>query len=418
MRRLFEFSKVCMLALMCVLFLGLGLKAEAAPGTISKVVQTNADSTNIEVEWSNVTSGDAVKYKVEWCDNKNFTGTSYYYDTTQYNKAIISGFAAGKSYYVRVSAVDQDGMVGTPTKAIEVVTAPLAKVTGLTQTKAEEKKISMSWKKVSGANCYDVGYRKAGSSTKVKYKTVSSTSYKVALSADTKYEIYVYPMRKSSTGFIASGINRATMYMSTLPKKVTKVKMVSSGTSGNSQAPTATFSWSRSGAADGYEYMIYADGVKKPILSKTIKTNQNGVVARSSKLKNDRFMKIKVRAYIKYGKTVKRGPWSDFTYFAKYPKNVKASLVGTQASQGFKISWTKTKGADNYTVYVSRSQQTGYKKVGTTKGSSLVVKSFKGSAISTGRYYYYVVANKKVKGKTYKSDDNFCGGLTIYTTYY
>ena len=53
MRRLFEFSKVCMLALVCVLFLGLGLKAEAAPGTISKVVQTNADSTNIEVEWSN-----------------------------------------------------------------------------------------------------------------------------------------------------------------------------------------------------------------------------------------------------------------------------------------------------------------------------------------------------------------------------
>lgn len=403
MKSLLKFSKVWMAALLFVLFLGVGIKSEAAPGTVNGVKQTRYSTSAVEVGWSN-TSG-ANKYLVELCDNKQFTGTSLKKEETTDNPYLFNNLAAGATYYVRVSAIGTDG-VGMPSQVIEVVTAPVEKITGLKQTKAENKKVTFSWKPVKTANAYYVVYGKNANSAKEVLTT--KTSYTISGGTDTTYLVYVYPVRKSSA-FEAIGTNRSEgLLASTLPKKITKLK-VRPGKGANIGNSTAYFTWGGSNAADGYEYQIYGYNNKK-LLAKTVKSNSLRLT--SSKLKSQ-FVKIKVRAYFKMGKTKKVGTWSDWVWFAKGPAKTDAELVGRYASEGFRLSWSKVKGAKNYDVYVSRSPRSGYKKVTTVKGTNCTVTNFKGASITLGDYYYYIVANKKVGKKTIKSDYVY-DGFTIH----
>ena len=62
-----------MLTLLCVLFLGVGIKAEAAPGAVQKVEQTGHSTSAVEIEWPNVSVGSPVGYKVEWSESQTFT---------------------------------------------------------------------------------------------------------------------------------------------------------------------------------------------------------------------------------------------------------------------------------------------------------------------------------------------------------
>ena len=69
------------------------------------------------------------------------------------------------------------------------------------------------------------------------------------------------------------------------------------------------------------------------------------------------------------------------------------------------MSWSKVKGAKDYTVYVSMKEKSGYKKFKTTKKTGIVLNKYGKSSLKNNRkYYYYVVANKKVGKRTYTSD--------------
>ncbi len=415
-----KFSKLWMLALMCVLFLGVGIKAEAAPGQVTGVKQTgySVNPICVRVEWNTVSGAD--KYLVEWSDNAAFSGTSTKSIETSQNPMVIENLTAGSTYYVRVSAINQDG-TGAASSPIQVVTAPIGKVEGLTQTKAENKKVTLKWNSVEKANAYYIRYGKNTNS--LKEDMVTNTSYVISGAADSAYIVYVYPVLKSSSGFEAIGFNGKYIVVSTIPKKITKVRMVESGVGNNPSAGTVKFTWKASNAADGYEYEILGNNGKK-ILKKTITaeafSNTSGLVTvNSGKLKNTQFMKIRVRGYVNVGKSKKKGPVSDLIYFAKCPTKIKhAPVNNSDLAAGVKVTWGKMAGANNYTVYVSTNFRS-WKKAGTTKGTSYVIKKCNGSALRTGvTYYYKVVANKKVKGKTYTSDKAWYKEFRYVMRYY
>ena len=75
------------------------------------------------------------------------------------------------------------------------------------------------------------------------------------------------------------------------------------------------------------------------------------------------------------------------------------SIKVTAGKKKADVKWGKVTGATNYTVYYSTSKNSGYKKAGTTSGKSYTVKKLKPGKT----YYFKVVANKKVGGKTYTS---------------
>lgn len=436
MKNIFKAARVGLMLMVCALFLGIGIKAEAAPGAVTGLKQTDDGMDQnykyaVKMQWT----GTSDTYLLEYCDKgTNFQGLTYGYIITRTNVAGLGGLNGGKSYDIRVSAVELDAngqvsALGTPSAVVEAVTAPSGTVTGLKQTKAEAKKIRLGWNKLSGANAYEIRYIKTTSSKQNTPKlTGDVNSYSLSVSANSKYGVAIYPARRSSN-YVAYGANMSSMViMSTTPpnKKIEKVKII--GGKGSAISSNAVdVSWKSVAAADGYEYQIYGNNNKKVCTGsisaskyqQEMKSYKN-IRITNNKLKKAQFMKIKVRAYVKVGKKKSTGKWSDWVWFAKAPviKSGKSGfkLVSNRAADGFKLSWNKVTGAKKYDVYVSRSMRTGYKKVASVSGTSCTVKKFKGSAITTGSYYFYVVANKKVGKKTIKSDYVYDGG-TIYTTY-
>ncbi len=433
MKNFFKVAKVSLMIMMCALFLGIGIKAEAALGKVAGVTQVadgadekNAGKYAVGIQWTALQGADA--YLVEYCESgKNFTGNTYMSGMISKNVVAISGLSGGTSYDVRVSAVTIAGNEivdqGTPSDVVDVVTPPSGTVTTLKQSGAQAKKFTVSWTKIPGANVYDIGFKKYGSTAKAQYVTTPSdvSSYTLSAATDTNYVVDVAPARKSTKGYVAYGAGSQPILASSLPKKITKVKFLTSGSNSDPKAGIADFSWNPSNAADGYEYAIYGNNGKK-LTAKTITaTNpKQRVTINNKKLKNaNQFMKIRVRGYLKIGNKKVPGPYSDYCWFAKYPLGVKGSIVNKSSiSDGYKISWKKMKGAKDYTVYIAMGNGS-FKKAGTTKGSSFIIKKCGSAPLATyTTYRYRVVANKKAGKKTVKSDSTWSSSFRLTTTYY
>lgn len=433
MKNFFRVAKVGLMIMVCALFLGIGIKADAALGKVTGLTQIaddvdekNAGKYAVGIQWNALSGVDA--YLVEFCESgKNFTGDTYRYALATNNTGVIRGLSGGMSYDVRVTAVTIAGNdiedQGAASDVVDVVTAPSGTVTTLKQSGAQAKKFAVSWTKIPGANVYDIGYKKYGSTEKMKYVTTPNdvSSYTLSATADTNYVVDVAPARKSSKGYVAYGSGSQPILASSLPKKITKVKFLTSGSQTDPKAGIVDFSWNPSNAADGYEYAIYGNNGKKLTSKAITATNpKQRVTINNSKLKNaNQFMKIRVRGYLKLGNKKVYGPYSDYCWFAKYPLSVKGSIVNKSSiSDGYKISWKKMKGAKNYTVYIAMGNGS-WKKAGTTTGTSFVLKKCGSSPLATyTTYRYRVVANKKAGKKTVKSDTTWSASFRLTTQYY
>ena len=425
MKKMQSLVKLGMMAVACVLFLGVNMKLEskaAVIGTPSGLKQTNAGTGDVEISWDAVI-GNNIQYKVELCANKRFTGGIM--DNLVYNdkEQVVSGtrkpkqafdnLTPGRKYYVRVTAFTNTGEPyyqcdwGSASQVLEVVTAPADnQIQNLKQTGATETSLSLSWKGYEGANAYQLIYMKKGSTTKktVSLGNVTSCTLK-KLSKNAKYEIWIWPVMESASGYRAlTGDGRDFYWYSVVPTKVKGVEAEFSD-------PTSNYlylRWKQSESAEGYQYQIYTDTGKKPLLSGKKPTNGEGISFSSDKLKGSRFLKVRVRGYVEANGKIKPGAWSDWTYFSRQPQ---IRLKNTKS--GVKLTWNKISGAHKYTVYVSDNRYSGYKKSVTTAKTTATVKKYDKSSLKSGRQYYFMaVANKKVGDKNFKGAGNYCYWIT------
>ena len=220
MKKKWKFLELCTAVIAGILFLGVGMKSEAATiGTVDGLKQISAGPNKVEISW-NAVIGNHVHYKAELCENKNFTGgimdnLGAESKGTDVPKETFSGLTAGKKYYVRVTAFADIGIPdnpytwGRPSGVLEVVTAPeSAKVQNFKQTRATETSITVSWKRPAGANAYQLIYGKKGADINSR-KTVllgKVTSYTVKkLARNTEYDFWLRPATKSVSNFWALG---------------------------------------------------------------------------------------------------------------------------------------------------------------------------------------------------------------------
>ncbi len=98
------------------------------------------------------------------------------------------------------------------------------------------------------------------------------------------------------------------------------------------------------------------------------------------------------------------GAWSSKKYVIKQPRTQARVYQGN-----LQIKWEKISGATGYDIYMSTSRNGNYKKVASVgkKTTLKTIKKFKNKKLRNKTYFYYVVAKKKVSGKTYKSARNF-----------
>ena len=114
----------------------------------------------------------------------------------------------------------------------------------------------------------------------------------------------------------------------------------------------------------------------------------------NAKLRKQAF-KIKVRAYTYTDAGEKLyGPYSKEKVIVPRA-TITSKALTSKSSSNVKVKWQKVSGAKSYTVYVSTKKTSGYKKKGTVKGTSFVIKNNKRYT----DYYVYVVANNIKNGK-------------------
>lgn len=409
MREVCRYFKLCALAVVCVLFLGVGVKAQAAPAQVQGVEQSNGGLSYVEISWDTLVT-DGIKYKIELSADRTFSSAK----TTETNASSISffGLSAGKKYYVRVTAYEKESAAyGTPSKVIEVVTMPGGGKYNLRQTAAGTTSITLKWDKKPGSNAYRLEYYKAGE-YRVK-KTVylgNVQSYNVKkLSKNTEYCFELSPILKSVDGYSAIGNRSDTLTgCPVLPGKVEQLRA-----SINSPTVKALqLSWDTRANADGYQYEVYSLAGKKAkkLLSGKKNFNSNMQTVSSNKLLKAQFLKVRIRAYVTLSTGAKYGAWSSWKYTAKQP-DIKISNV----RGGQKLVWNKVSGADSYTLYMSTKKESGYKKVKTLSKNSYTIKKSGKSALKEGRSYYYtIMANKKIGKKTYHGCKTHCYSRPYY----
>ncbi len=394
-------KKIIAFALMIAVMLSIAIPAvvNAAPGQVTGIRQTECGTQSIEIEWTGVL-GQSVRYYVELSNNGVDGWVDYDYTTSSHKN--IYNLAAGTSYYARVKASDDGGKTfGSYSETIEVVTLP-EETKGVKQTKATTSSFTIAWDKTLGATGYRVCEYVNGQEYVVA--TTDKTSYtfkKVSNKESFPYKIYVRPIRKSSTGYVAEkeasyswsygGIYANDVML--VPKKLS--------------APKKSILWYNSkeivfnvgiGSVPfqkGYETKVYKANSKKVYASGVNKNGYN--------LNRNQFYKIKSRAYTTIGnqKSNKYGAWSKFTYFTIGLDNVNLKA----GKNSIKAYWSKVKGGSvKYNVYISKTQGADLKKVKTVKGTSLTIKKIGKKKLSRKtQYYVYVIPSIKV-GKKYIKD--------------
>ena len=371
----------------------LGISVFAAPAAPSGLRQTSAYTNSAKVVW-NAVVGKNIRYHVQYStDNRNFSDAATY--DSSYPEIYKSNLSTGSTYYFRVRAYES--IYGKPndystwSPSFEAVTVPdRIKTESLNQSAAKTSSISLNWSPVTGATRYQV-YRVDGSA-QIYAATTNSPSVTIGnLKTGTSNYLRVYAERVSSSGYVARNDYSAYIYANTLPGTVTGIKVTNSYPYSNKVA----LAWNRAENAKGYQIAVYTMKNKKTGKTLNVRSSSYNTI----KMNQKSFYKVKVRAYtqLNNGKKV-YGNWGS-TYVANQ-QEVKVRNV----SGGLTASWPKVTGATNYTVYASDKQKKGYKKISTTKSTSYTLKKFKGKNMKKGKkYYFYVVANKKVKSKTYKS---------------
>lgn len=369
----------------------------AAPAKVTGLKQTGGSDTRVDISWD---AQLGVYYEVQAStDNVNWVVME---DGTSAADEAIYNLSAGKSVYIRVRAFEakyswsDDKTFGEFSDVFEAVTEP-DDVTGIVQTNATTSSASFKWNAVSGATSYKVYKRVNGIWTLAGTTNTNSITIS-GLSNKTTFDIEVISVRKRvAFEAVSYGTVLYSSYINLIPAKVSVVEI-------NDYYDASKKVWVDCGKvefADGYQYQAYTYNGKKPVYTAKSAYSWHTV----GSIKANRFYKIRVRAYTTVNGSVKYGAWSDYKYCAQEVK-VTPKYVG---SKKLKLSWKKVKGATKYTVYMSTSKNSGYKKVGTTKKTSYTVKKFKKKKISRKKtYYVYVVASRKVGKTTYKSNAEHC----------
>lgn len=378
--------------------------SEAAIASLGAPVglkQIDASENSVKFSWDAVIG--AKDYAVSYSDGATWSQPERVWTGTD---ETIYSLSAGKTYYVRVYAVDDDDNLGAPSADLEVVTAPRVEEMGTaTVTDRTASSISLSWLPASGATSYvvkDDFYQMAT----FFVETATPTATVTDLLPNSWYGVDVFAVRTSSSGFKAYS-SRQHNYIQTLEALVAPAKPSKSNfTVYNPSASAGTTGFmvaDPNHTADGYELEVYKVKGNKKVFA--VNTSSSGVPSR--KFGKNTPYKYRIRYYAQSGVSKLYGPWSDYRYFWLHNVTGKRNYRLSSSNCSISMKWSKVAGATSYTVSMSASANGKYKKVKTLgkNAKSIKITKFGKSKLSRYKTYYLkVTANVKSGKKTLKND--------------
>lgn len=370
-----------------------------AAGLISGVAQTDDSSSSVGISWNAYLgtdnyvvsiSNDAVNWVV--ADNYNYSP-----------KTSLYGLSAGSTYYVKVTAYNDDKALLAESAPLEVVTAPSGSLNAF-QSGATTSSVSVASTGLAGANYYILA---KGYSSNSVILAQSNTPVVTAgnLSAATSEYLYYYAAKKASTGYVAVGSNSYIRTTTLSGKLSTKQFGI---TTLYPSINVYYFATAALGDNDGIQYQFATTS------GKVKKTVDGGSSLRIADFINGTFYKFRVRTYVNCGATRAYSAWSDYKYVGM-SKSIKATL--SKNKKGIRLNWSKVSGAKSFAVYSSTKEKSGYKKiknVSAKKRSITVTKVNKKKIKKNHKYYFKVVALSKSGKKTLKSSVYYIDGVSVY----
>lgn len=372
-----------------VIAVSLNTTAFAANQKVTNLKQTHASTNSIGISWDAPLGAD--RFNIYISEQKDFPESAtiiYYSYSTSF--AYINNLNPNHTYYVKVIAISNSGTHYDFSDTIACVTAPES-VSGMTHIKSTTSAVSVSWNApISGTQYYKIYYMPSGTSIqKVLAGTTTNRNYTVqGLMDDTEYSVYVYPVRKSESGFEAVGSHGYISYIPTTAKasKLSSIKL-SRWDAGSTSATVSLQNDTKN--QSGIEIEISSLSGKK-IRSIKASRYSSSISFSLSKIKNKGF-KYRLRAYITAANKDWYGPYTSQKIAVAQPKVTAAKKSNTS----LKLTWKKISGAKSYSVYVAKEKNDKFKKVATVKSTSYILKKTK----PCKNYYIYVKANGVKSGK-------------------
>lgn len=348
---------------------------------VSEVRVTTLD-TKVRLRWDAVPGAD--RYNVFKGDELVETVAADAELTKQF-----TGLTPMTRYSFRVEAVSDTHGTAPATEATALTNPP--KVTGVKAIATTGDSVTLSWKKVPGADGYVVERYSSSKKAYVSAGKTTDTSYTVkGLYSYTSYDFRVkaYFTEDNETVYSASATKVTAR---------TKVGQVVNLKASSKTSSSITLSWDKVRNAKGYRIEQYIDGewVKLTSVSATSYTVK--------KLKASTRYYFRVRAYYNsanygtYSSTLK-----EYTNLPKVT-GLKASSATTSS---VKLSWNKVSGATSYVVYRSTDGK-NWTKVKTLTGTSLNV-----TGLYSGNAYQFKVVAYSNKIKTYGDYSSVVKGIT------
>ncbi|MGN1205366.1 MAG: fibronectin type III domain-containing protein [Eubacterium sp.] len=382
--------------------------SKAALSAPINLKQTGASESSVDFTWDTVIG--AYDYYSSISDGMTWSEPERVYDS----KESIYKLSAGKTYYVKVYAIDKNGVKGPESAPFEVVTAPDANEVKTTVTAVTENAISFSWTPATGATSYDITSRYDNI---IPNLSVTDTSATLAnLAPSTWYGFNVVPCRTSSSGYKAVYSYAAVEYTQTagtsLPTQNTGTVLTAPATPSKADfgiytvstaASTVTFQANDPNrTANGYEVEV------RNLKGKVVKTiSSTSTYSTATKFAKNTPYKYRIRLFSTNGVQKMYSGWSGYRYFWLNNVTGKKHYSYTNSYAKIKLHWPKVSGAKGYTVSMSTSKDGKYKKVKSLskKAKSVTLTKYGKKKLNKNKTYYIKVVAKIKDGKKTVSND-------------
>lgn len=395
-------SSKCMITglfmVMALCILSVTAKAESP----SNVVQIDASSSSVKLQWTAVSGATYYGYQVAADPGfQTVLKSDYVSSRTPIGNVLITSLNSGSTYYVRIGWGTQSrNCFNEPSAAVEVVTTP-SNVENVRFVGANDTSAMIEWDPCAGATEYIVSYN--GSSY-----PVAGTSFALPIvdGADNKAEVYA--AKTSAAGYQTITTFGKAVY--SLSKLTTKIKKSDFGIVNNLGSIGIVY-FGAICYGQGYEVQgVTVSGKKYQFSGSDSVTSTVG--ARVSGIQRDRMYKYRVRAYINTtdGRKV-YGSWSDYRLLCNQKK-----VTYIASNRKIKLKWSKITGVSKIKVQISTKEKSGYKTCATLSGkkTGYTISKYGKSALKKGKTYYVrVIPQAKLSKKNVSSDTWIYGKITV-----
>lgn len=355
------------------------------------------DSSTLEINWDKVEGawGYLVKRRASSENSYKTIATVEGGSNITYKDKNVE---TGTKYYYKVETIAKVNGTKIYSGTCSAVSGKTLKATSVTAVKAESStKLTITWKKVSGIDGYQV-YRstsKNGTYEKIatvdSYKTTSYTDKKVKAGKTYYYKLRTYKQKDKKT--------EVSSYSDKQKAVTVKKADISKVSSNNSKQ--VTIYWDKVSNADGYRI---TRSTKKSSGFKTIAEVESGDILHyaDKTVEAGKTYYYRVTALVEgKGNEVGRGDYSDVMEVPVL-KKVKISSITLQEGNALKIKWSACENADGYQLMSCSKKEGEYSLVKKTGSKTYTHKN-----LNEGTTYYYRV-------RAYKELSN---GNTVYSAW-